>query len=65
MKNVRQKKKKSRIKKKIGLNNGIIEDEPEENVEMKKIEKVLSVRKKMKLKQKEKLIARRKIFKKK
>ena len=65
MKNVRQKKKKSRKKKKIGLNNGIIEDEPEENVEMKKIEKVLSVRKKMKLKQKEKLIARRKIFKKK
>ena len=56
---------KKQKKKKIGLNNGIIEDEPEENVEMKKIEKVLSVRKKMKLKQKEKLIARRKIFKKK
>ena len=56
---------KKQNKKKIGLNKGIIEDEPEENVEMKKIEKVLSVRKKMKLKQKEKLIARRKIFKKK
>ena len=56
---------KKQNKKKIGLNKGIIEDEPEENVEMKKSEKVLSVRKKMKLKQKEKLIARRKIFKKK
>ena len=40
-------------------------DEAETNKEKKASEKVISVRKKMKLKQKEKLIARRKVFKKK
>ena len=57
---------KKQIKKeKKGLEGGIEIDEPETNKEKKTSEKVISVRKKMKLKQKEKLIARRKVFKKK
>ena len=57
---------KKQIKKeKKGLEGGMEIDEAETNKEKKTSEKVISVRKKMKLKQKEKLIARRKIFKKK
>ena len=57
---------KKQIKKeKIGLESGMEVDEGETNKEKKNSEKVISVRKKMKLKQKEKLIARRKVFKKK
>ena len=57
---------KKQIKKeKIGLERGMEVDEGETNKEKKNSEKVISVRKKMKLKQKEKLIARRKVFKKK
>ena len=57
---------KKQIKKeKKGLEGGMEIDEAETNKEKKTREKVISVRKKMKLKQKEKLIARRKVFKKK
>ena len=57
---------KKQIKKeKKGLEGGMEIDEAETNKEKKTSEKVISVRKKMKLKQKEKLIARRKVFKKK
>ena len=57
---------KKQIKKeKKGLEGGMEIDEGETNKEKKTNEKVISVRKKMKLKQKEKLIARRKVFKKK
>ena len=57
---------KKQIKKeKKGLEGGMEIDEGETNKEKKTSEKVISVRKKMKLKQKEKLIARRKVFKKK
>ena len=57
---------KKQIKKeKKGLEGGMEIDEAETNKEKKTNEKVISVRKKMKLKQKEKLIARRKVFKKK
>ena len=51
--------------KKIGLEKVIDGDREQRNKEKKASEKIISVRKKMKLKQKEKLIARRKIFKKK
>ena len=51
--------------KKIGLEKVIDGDKGQKNNEKKTSEKIISVRKKMKLKQKEKLIARRKIFKKK
>ena len=51
--------------KKIGLEKVIDRDREQRNKEKKASEKVISVRKKMKLKQKEKLIARRKVFKKK
>ena len=48
-----------------GLDEGIKISEPDdENVNMEKPKKILTVRKKMKLKQKERLIARRKNFKK-
>ena len=57
---------KKQIKKeKKGLEGGMEIDEAETNKEKKTSEKVISVRKKMKLRQKEKLIARRKVFKKK
>ena len=57
---------KKQIKKeKKRLEGGMEIDEAETNKEKKTSEKVISVRKKMKLKQKEKLIARRKVFKKK
>ena len=51
--------------KKFGLEPVIDGDKGQKNNEKKASEKIISVRKKMKLKQKEKLIARRKIFKKK
>ena len=51
--------------KKFGLEPVIDGDKGQKNNEKKTSEKIISVRKKMKLKQKEKLIARRKIFKKK
>ena len=57
--------KKQNKKEKKGLEGGMEIDEAETNKEKKTSEKVISVRKKMKLKQKEKLIARRKVFKKK
>ena len=57
---------KKQIKKeKKGLEGGMEIDEAETNKEKKTSEKVISVRKKMKLKQKETLSARRKVFKKK
>ena len=51
--------------KKTGLEHEIDGEGGQKNKEKKTSEKIISVRKKMKLKQKEKLIARRKIFKKK
>ena len=63
-KRLEEEKKRDQNEIKIGLEHGMkIEDENKNNVE-KPQKKILTVKKRMKLKQKEKLIARRKIFKK-